>query len=142
MRRQCVEDRAYGYPKARRCHSCVQLGDEAFICAGYNGQQIFDDLWVIKLTTMQWTRLSARVPDPIYFHAATVTDSGLMLLYGGVVQIDTRRSSKVYVVWLRIPPLKELCWQKLVQSVADIDRVPDQFLLDAGVPSDLVERLH
>ena len=91
---------------------------------------------------MKWTSLSASLPDPIYFHSATVTENGLMLIHGGVVQIDTRRTSKVYAIWLKVPPLKELCWQSLLASFSDIDKVSNTNLLDVGVPPDLVERLH
>jgi Galactose oxidase, central domain len=140
--RQCHGDAVHGYPLPRRCHSCVQLGHEAFICGGYNGTQIFNDLWVINLSTMKWTCLPATIPDPVYFHSAAVTDNGLMLVHGGVVQIDTRRSSKVYAIWLKVPPLKELCWQSILASVADIDQISSHQLLDIGVPPDLVERVH
>lgn len=139
--RRCLGDVIHGYPAARRCHSCVQLKDEAFICAGYNGQDIFDDLWVINLVTLKWTCLPATVPNPIYFHSASVTENGLMLIHGGVVQIDTTRSSKVYAVWLKVPPLKELCWQSILASVSDINLVSNEYLLDIGIPPDLVERV-
>jgi len=141
MVRMCRADKRHGYPLARRCHSCVQLGTAAYICGGYNGQRIFGDLWKIDLLSLQWTRLPADLPEPVYFHSAGVTDSGLMLVHGGVVQIDTRRSSKVYAIWLRVPSLKESCWQALIESWPDILRLKKQPALDVGIPPDLVDRL-
>jgi len=57
------------------------------------------------------------------------------------VQIDVRRSSKVFAVWLRVPSLKESCWQALVESRPDILCQPRRQLLEIGVPPDLVQRL-
>jgi len=96
---------------------------------------------MIDLLDMQWTRLPAVLPEPVYFHSAAVTDSGLMLVHGGVVQIDTRRSAKVYAIWLRVPSLKELSWQALVDSRPDILHQPRHSLLQVGIPPDIVDRL-
>jgi len=139
--RRCRPDEKHGYPAARRCHSCVQLGDVAYVCGGYNGHVIFGDLWMINLLTLQWTRLPAILPEPVYFHSAGVTLSGLMVVHGGVVQIDTQRSSKVFAIWLRVPSLKESSWQVLVQSQPAVLQQSKQSLLKVGVPPDLVDRL-
>ena len=141
MSRPCQADVRYGYPAARRCHSCVQLGTTAYICGGYNGQTIFGDLWMIDMTSMQWTRLQAVLPEPAYFHSAGVTSSGLMVVHGGVVQIDTCRSSKVFAIRLKVPSLKELCWEALLESDPGILHQSRQSLLQIGVPPDLVDRL-
>uniref|UniRef100_A0A3Q2QW36 Kelch domain containing 10 n=1 Tax=Fundulus heteroclitus TaxID=8078 RepID=A0A3Q2QW36_FUNHE len=62
-----------GYPAARRCHSCVQVKDDVFICGGYNGELILSDLWKINLQTFQWMKLPGVMPEPAYFHCAAVT---------------------------------------------------------------------
>ncbi|MGH0127855.1 UNVERIFIED_CONTAM: hypothetical protein FKN15_032524, partial [Acipenser sinensis] len=62
-----------GFPAARRCHSCVQIGSDIFICGGYNGELILGDLWKMNLQTFQWTKLPAVMPEPAYFHCAAVT---------------------------------------------------------------------
>lgn len=49
------------------------LPSEVFICGGYNGEVILSDLWKINLQTFQWTKLPAVMPEPAYFHCATVT---------------------------------------------------------------------
>jgi len=139
--RPCHRDVRHGFPVARRCHSCVQLDHCVYICGGYNGHVIFGDVWMIDLDMMQWSRLPAVLPEPVYFHSAGVTSSGLMVVHGGVVQIDTCRSSKVFAVWLRVPPLKELCWQTLIRTQPDVLHQQRQALLETGVPPDLVARL-
>jgi len=139
--RTCQADEGHGYPPPRRCHSCVQLGTVAYICGGYNGQNIFGDLWMIDLRMLRWKLLPAVLPEPVYFHSAGITSSGLMLVHGGVVQIDTRRSSKVFAVWLCVPTLKESCWQAVLGSWPGLLRQPRQQLLEIGIPPDLVDRL-
>ena len=59
-------------PLPRRCHSCVQLDNYAYICGGYNGEVILGDLWRINLEDLQWVKL-AMMPEPVYFHSAAVT---------------------------------------------------------------------
>ena len=60
------------FPASRRCHSCVQLHEMAYICGGYNGDVIHGDLWKINLKSLQWTKLGI-MPEPVYFHSAAVT---------------------------------------------------------------------
>lgn len=77
-----------GFPPARRCHSCVShkkgtrncspelitnLFSDVFISGGYNGRDVFDDIWHLNLDLMQWMCLSAKIPKPTYFHAAALT---------------------------------------------------------------------
>lgn len=52
---------------------CVPVSVDVFICGGYNGELILDDLWKINLQTFQWTRLPVVMPEPAYFHCAAVT---------------------------------------------------------------------
>merc|ERR550539_667540 len=60
-----------GFPDRRRCHSAVQQGDSVFIFGGYDGQEIFGDIWQLHLPSMQWRRLPLELPVPVYFHAMT-----------------------------------------------------------------------
>jgi len=64
-----------------------------------------------------------------------------MVVCGGVTKIDDKRTSKVYTVWLKVPKLKELCWQLLTQALPDMDQIPQKRLLEIGVPNDLLGRL-
>ena len=140
--RSCRRDPQYGFPAARRCHSLVQLDRSAYICGGYDGYTIFSDLWMIDLISMQWTHLPASLPEPgVYFHSAAVTADGLMVVHGGVVQIDTRRSHRVFAVWLRLPSLRLLCWQKLIETQSCMLHRSRQCLLQAGIPPDLVDTI-
>lgn len=67
--------------------------------------------------------------------------SGCMVVCGGVTKIDDKRTSNVYTVWLKVPKLKELCWQLLTQALPDMDQIPQKHLLEIGIPNDLLGRL-
>lgn len=130
------------FPAARRCHSAVQIDNCVYICGGYDGTQIFDDLWEIDLKTLRWRCLPARLPLPVYFHAAAVTRHGYMVIYGGVTKIDTKRTSEVFGIWLRIPPLRELAWRHITKSSSSkISSLPPARLHEMGIPADLTQRL-
>ncbi|XP_034071701.1 kelch domain-containing protein 10-like isoform X3 [Gymnodraco acuticeps] len=137
-----------GYPAARRCHSCVQVKDalfllpEVFICGGYNGELILSDLWKINLQTFQWTKLLATMPEPAYFHCAAVTPAGCMYVHGGVVNMfGNRRSGSLYKVWLVVPSLLELTWEKLLKTFPHLAQLSSLQLLGLGLTHTLIQRL-
>uniref|UniRef100_A0A8C2XDI1 Kelch domain-containing protein 10 n=1 Tax=Cyclopterus lumpus TaxID=8103 RepID=A0A8C2XDI1_CYCLU len=130
------------YPAARRCHSCVQVKDEVFICGGYNGELILSDLWKINLQTFQWTKLPAAMPEPAYFHCAAVTPAGCMYVHGGVVNMSgNRRTGSLYKVWLVVPSLLELTWEKLLKTFPHLDQLSTLQLLSMGLTHTLIQRL-
>ncbi|KAM8908482.1 kelch domain-containing protein 10 isoform 1-T1 [Spinachia spinachia] len=81
-----------GYPAPRRCHSCVQIRNDVFICGGYNGELILADLWKINLQTFQWSKLPALMPEPAYFHCAAVTPVSTNLSTSNHLAFSLRRS--------------------------------------------------
>ena len=95
--RPCRADERHGYPAARRCHSLVQLGQAAYICGGYDGHTIFGDLWRLDLSMMQWTRLPAVLPEPVYFHSAGVTDAGQFISSCHIITANLHYDSKEYL---------------------------------------------
>ncbi|XP_067358066.1 kelch domain-containing protein 10-like isoform X2 [Channa argus] len=130
-----------GYPAARRCHSCVQVKD-VFICGGYNGELILSDLWKINLQTFQWARLPAVMPEPAYFHCATVTPAGCMYVHGGVVNMSgNRRTASLYKVWLVVPSLLEMTWEKLLKTFPHLAQLSTLQLLSLGLTHTLIQRL-
>ncbi len=101
-----------GYPEARRCHSAVQIRETVWIFGGYDGEEVYGDVWQLNLDTRQWTRSTIDLPVPVYFHAMTVTEEGKMIMFGGVDDIESNtRTSAVYTAWLRIPSLRTLSWE-------------------------------
>uniref|UniRef100_A0AAY5K541 Kelch domain-containing protein 10 n=1 Tax=Esox lucius TaxID=8010 RepID=A0AAY5K541_ESOLU len=165
-----------GYPAARRCHSCVQVRQEVFLCGGYNGELILADLWKINLQTFQWTKLPAVMPEPVYFHCAAVTpvsitslmhthththtpsfsetecwshicvplscQAGCMYVHGGVVNMsDNRRTGSLYKVWLVVPSLLELTWERLLKAFPQLSQLSPLQLLSLGLTHTLIQRL-
>ncbi|XP_048466171.1 kelch domain-containing protein 10 isoform X2 [Rhincodon typus] len=134
-----------GFPAARRCHSCVQIGHDVYVCGGYNGEIILGDLWKLNLQTLQWTKLPAEMPEPAYFHCAAVTpvlQAGCMYVHGGVVNIhENKRTDSLYKIWLVVPSLFELCWERLLKSLPHLTQFSTTQLLNLGLTQGLVERL-
>ncbi|KAG7281903.1 hypothetical protein CRUP_031152 [Coryphaenoides rupestris] len=131
-----------GYPAARRCHSCVQVKDEVFICGGYNGEQILPDLWKINLQTYQWSRLPALMPEPAYFHCAAITPAGCMYVHGGVVNMpENQRTGSLYKVWLVVPSLLELAWERLLKAYPRLPQLSTPQLHSLGLAHTFIQRL-
>ncbi|XP_069485702.1 kelch domain-containing protein 10 isoform X3 [Ambystoma mexicanum] len=131
-----------GFPAARRCHSCVQIKNDVFICGGYNGDEILGDLWKLSLQTFQWVKLPAKMPEPAYFHCAAVTPAGCMYIHGGVVNIqENKRTGSLFKIWLVVPSLLELCWEKLNKGFPQLAHLSTQQLLQLGLSPGLIERL-
>ena len=64
---------------ARRCHSAVQIRETVWIFGGYDGEDVFGDIWQLNMETLQWSRLARELPVPVYFHAMTVSEEGKMV---------------------------------------------------------------
>lgn len=136
-----------GVPLPRRCHGAVQLdtptGIQVFITGGYDGEDVFDDLWKLEVNTLQWTRIdTCRLPTPRYFHAAAATPEGKLYVFGGIyMSDDMRRSNEVFTTWLCIPKLSEMCWEALLTFNPCIVNAKREDLIDAGLPRRFIERL-
>ncbi|TNN70857.1 Kelch domain-containing protein 10 [Liparis tanakae] len=135
------------YRQSREVKRCSRQGEETlrlevFICGGYNGELILSDLWKINLQTFQWTKLPAAMPEPAYFHCAAVTPAGCMYVHGGVVNTSgNRRTGSLYKVWLVVPSLLELTWEKLLKTFPHLDQLSTLQLLSMGLTHALIQRL-
>ncbi|XP_047527702.1 kelch domain-containing protein 10 homolog [Vanessa atalanta] len=136
-------------PLGRKCHSAVQIdtlsGVQVFVAGGTDGQAVFDDIWRLNVSDMQWHLMQKTVlPHQLYFHSSTVTSYGCMYVFGGIEPKDneTRRNNILYKVWLCIPKLSEICWEALLSFHPSIDHVDRSSLLDVGVPLHFVDRVH
>ncbi|GAU88483.1 hypothetical protein RvY_01175 [Ramazzottius varieornatus] len=103
------------YPHSRKFHAAVQFMNYAYLCGGFDGTEtMYNDIWRLDLTTLQWEELKDRLPMPIYFHSATVTPAGCMYIFGGVVNTSgNQRSDFVFKKWLTVPSLQELVWDRI-----------------------------
>lgn len=140
-----------GYPKPRKCFSCVQHqssnGDiEAFITGGLQGDfsTYFSDIWKLNLRTKQWTIIqTASLPRPLYFHSAAHSDNGCMYIFGGIEYNDKemRRRNDLYKMWMTIPKLSEMCWDAVTYYNDNLDLFDRKTLTNAGIPKRFTERL-
>ncbi|CAG0902344.1 unnamed protein product [Darwinula stevensoni] len=132
------------FPAPRRCLSLTHVGQFVYICGGLGSQYVaYDDLWQLDLTSFRWRRMPTDLPQSLYFHSADVTPEGKMYVFGGVTGevFAPERTNSVYSIWLKIPSLKEMCWEAVLHYAPWLDKVPSQNLVEAGVPQDLANRV-
>ncbi|XP_072174646.1 kelch domain-containing protein 10-like [Diadema setosum] len=128
-------DAIHGFPGPRRCHGCAQLDNVGYITGGYDGERIYDDIWTLSLDTRKWTKLTAKLPQPVYFHASAITPSGCLFIHGGVLDKEGRRRTKSLVrVWVRMQPLLQLAWSCVRSLLKDPSTVRKDTLQAMGVP--------
>ncbi|CAH0701668.1 unnamed protein product [Spodoptera exigua] len=135
-------------PLPRKCHSTVQIdtehGTQVFVAGGSDGQSVFEDIWRLNISDLQWTLMQKTVlPHPLYFHSSAVTSSGCMFVFGGIEPKEdaTCRNNIMYKVWLCLPKLSEICWEALLHFHPNLDQVDSRTLLNIGIPSHFVRRL-
>ncbi|BFG03244.1 kelch domain-containing protein 10 homolog [Drosophila madeirensis] len=139
-----------GYPKPRKCFSCVQHqstnGDiEAFITGGLQGDfsTYFSDIWKLNMRTKQWFLLETSLPRPLYFHSAAHSDNGCMYVFGGIEYNDKemRRRNGLYKMWMTVPKLSEMCWDAVTYYNDNLDMYDRKTLLKSGIPKTFTDRL-
>lgn len=136
-------------PLPRKCHSAVQIntsnGVQVFVTGGSDGQSVFEDVWRLNVSSLQWTLMQKTVlPNPLYFHSSAVTSTGCMYVFGGIEPKEraTSRNNILHKVWLCIPKLSEICWEALLHYHPHMDQMDQQTLVNVGVPRHFVARLH
>lgn len=131
-----------GYPDARRCHGLIQSGSKMYIIGGYDGNDIFNDVWCLDLVTVTWKKIHINLPKPVYFHSVTLTEEGRVVVFGGVdsIQLNTR-TSQIYSFWITIPSLRSLCWNAVTHYIPNLNKIPTTKLRQIGIPGDCIEKL-
>ncbi|KAJ2952939.1 hypothetical protein O0L34_g7310 [Tuta absoluta] len=136
-------------PLPRKCHSAVQIdtpsGSQVFVAGGSDGQSVFEDVWKLNVSTLQWHLMQKTLlPNPLYFHSSTVTSDGCMYVFGGIEPKEraASRNNVLYKVWLCIPKLSEICWEALLHFHPNIDKIDRRTLLNIGIPFHMVDRIH
>eukprot|EP00088_Acartia_fossae_P030476 TRINITY_DN3145_c0_g2_i14.p1 TRINITY_DN3145_c0_g2~~TRINITY_DN3145_c0_g2_i14.p1 ORF type:complete len:419 (-),score=42.95 TRINITY_DN3145_c0_g2_i14:221-1477(-) len=131
-----------GYPDARRCHGLVQSGNQVWIVGGYDGQDIFNDIWNLDLANFSWKKIDLDLPKPVYFHGVTLTEEGRLVVFGGVdcIQNNTR-TNDIYSFWLKVPSLRSMAWEAVKFYIPKINRLPKGKLREIGVPMDYIATL-
>lgn len=73
---------------------------------------------------------------------APLTQAGCMYIHGGVVNMSgNRRTGSLYKVWLVVPSLLELTWEKVLKTFPHIAQLSTLQLLNLGLTHTLIQRL-
>lgn len=65
-----------------------------------------------------------------------------MYIHGGVVNIhENKRTGSLFKIWLAVPSLLELCWEKLLKAFPHLTSLQTMQLLNLGLTQELIERL-
>ncbi|GIY73673.1 kelch domain-containing protein 10 [Caerostris darwini] len=130
------------FPEPRRCHGCVQVETDVYICGGFDGTRCFSDIWKFDLNTHQWKKLSVKLPTPLYFHSVFVTNEGQLFVFGGVDSIENNsRTNTLYSMWLKIPSLSQMAWQAMLNYTPHIARIDKSKLYEAGIPLQFIKQI-
>lgn len=130
------------YPKPRKCHVTCKKGSYVYIHGGFDTREAFSDLWRFNLHTFEWQELNCKTESPLYFHSGTITESGRMLVFGGVKNINPpMRTNTVSSIWLGIPCLRDISWEAIRHYVPNICDLPRSQLLQMGIPLSIVDAL-
>ncbi|XP_050426244.1 kelch domain-containing protein 10 homolog [Adelges cooleyi] len=113
-----------GYPENRINHGWVQCPthtQNVYLLGGYDKFNFMKDVWCFNLSTFQWRNLSmCSIPKPTFFLSAAMSRYGHLYYYNGLVSLrclSTRRlepQNHVYTTWVRVPQLKEMCWDAIL----------------------------
>lgn len=65
-----------------------------------------------------------------------------MYIHGGVVNIhENKRTGSLFKIWLTVPSLLELCWEKLLKAYPHLTSLPTFHLYNLGLTEELVDRV-
>jgi len=72
-------------PPARFLHTMVTVGRTALVWGGHDDNEVFDDLYLLDIDTMSWSKLEleGEPPGPRCAAAGVALDDGSALSYGG-----------------------------------------------------------
>ncbi|KAJ1358952.1 hypothetical protein KIN20_017537 [Parelaphostrongylus tenuis] len=112
------EDLEDGYPKGRRCHSVTRWKRNVIIVGGCSADNtdvdiryvdMYGDVWSFNLDSHQWKKMAFELTTPLFFHDATITREGCLLVWGGVLdRFSTMRTNSGQYCYLEPPSLRTL----------------------------------
>lgn len=89
-----------------------------------------------------FNRFPQKVKKVLYSVTVSVPQAGCMYVHGGVVNMSgNRRTGSLYKVWLVVPSLLELTWEKLLKSFPHLAQLSTLQLLSLGLTHSLIQRL-
>ncbi|CAG0901795.1 unnamed protein product, partial [Darwinula stevensoni] len=136
------------FPPLRWSPSICHVGQFVYICGGLEPGSPSDetrssDLWQLDLLTFRWKKIPTSLPHSPSSHSVDVTPEGKMYLFGGAIcsMSHNKTVNSLYSIWLKIPCLKEMCWEAVLHYAPWLDEVPLKTLIKAGIPRDLANHI-
>lgn len=140
-RRDSIPDPVHGFPRRRRCHGCCQLRNVGYITGGYDGRHIYNDVWSLAIDSLQWTKLEAKLPEPVYFHSSAITPEGCLYYHGGVLTSDGKtRTDKLNFLWVTVPSLMTMSWKCILKANPKLRDKSADVLRELGIPEHIIKR--
>ncbi|CAL1526257.1 unnamed protein product [Lymnaea stagnalis] len=141
-------DPVHGHPKPRKCHSCCHYKDDVFMVGGVSGTSttnettLFNEIWKFSLAKATWTKYSATLLVPLYFHSADFSPlKGCIYIFGGVTNYREEwvRTKRILSLRVAVGNLLELAWEVVCKHVGN--RWDEADLNELGVPFSLQARV-
>lgn len=100
-------------PFARFGHASEVVGKKIVIHGGWNGKEVFDDLWIFNTETYSWSqpKTTGFGPSRRYGHTLTLTPNGRLLVFGGA-QLDEDTGVPKYLNDLRQLDTDTMIWTR------------------------------
>jgi hypothetical protein len=102
-------------------------------------------LWRFNLNEIKWEKLNIKMPVLTYFHAACVNTDGQIFLHGGVKAGEDfsvqSRINHLYTIWVKVPKLTEICWNKLIGNYPNLLNSNQKVLVDIGLPARFIDKI-
>lgn len=134
------------YPINRIHHGwvqCVVQKEFVYMSGGCNvGLKSLKDIWRFNLATLQWCCLkSFLLREPTHFHSMTITPSGQMYYYDGLVcnahlySYSVSPNDNIQRAWIRLPKLHAICWDAMLYYFKNqMLESSDEDLKNLGLP--------
>ena len=98
---------------------------------------VYPRLWMCWLNCYYFFYIS----NLTYCMLSFFIQTGCLYVYGVVVCIDHVMTSDVYKIWLKIPSLKDLCWNKVISSMSQLASMERERMQELGIPLEYMDRL-
>ena len=131
---------------------------DAYLIGGFNdagnyyvNPHIYDDIWRLDLSNMQWVLLPCKLSKAVYFHSSLIHD-GQIVTFGGVNEKtrdandpeglpDEKRINTVQTCYVKICSLEQICWNAINYYCQDLVKQTDDSLMEEGIPIKRIQEL-
>ncbi|XP_015259031.1 PREDICTED: kelch domain-containing protein 10-like [Cyprinodon variegatus] len=144
-------------PEERYRHELAHDGQKIYILGGGTSWMSYplDKIHAYNLETNYWEeivtkpheKIGPKFPHPILtyrglIYSLLLLQAGCMYVHGGVVNMSgNRRTASLYKVWLVVPSLLEMTWEKLLKTFPHVTQLSTLQLLSLGLTHSLIQRL-